>query len=122
MIWALCAAGLYASTFIQLKTIRAKKGGVAGPSVVKTPRAHLFGEVPNSAFGIAYYSLMAIAAFFLAEPAVRIAALSASLLAAATSAYLAYSLLFVTKLPCSYCWTGHAVNWILPLLLLEAAR
>jgi uncharacterized membrane protein len=35
------------------------------------------------------------------------------LFAAATSVYLAYSLLYVTKRACPYCWAGHVVNWLL---------
>jgi uncharacterized membrane protein len=37
----------------------------------------------------------------------------AALMAAGVSVVLAYSLLFVTKMPCVYCWTSHAVNWML---------
>jgi uncharacterized membrane protein len=38
--------------------------------------------------------------------------------AAITSAVLAYSLLFITKLPCPYCWTAHAVNWMMLVMIL----
>ena len=37
--------------------------------------------------------------------------------AAAFSAYLAYSLLVVTRMSCTYCWTGHVVNWSLIVLV-----
>jgi hypothetical protein len=30
---------------------------------------------------------------------------------------LAYSLLFVTRMPCVYCWTSHVVNWALAVAL-----
>ena len=53
-------------------------------------------------------------------PGVWLAALGASLFAAGFSLYLAYSLLFVTRMPCLYCWTSHAVNWLLPLLIFGA--
>jgi uncharacterized membrane protein len=46
--------------------------------------------------------------------------LAAAAGAAAFSAYLAYSLLFVTRMPCVYCWTGHVVNWSLVLLAVLA--
>jgi uncharacterized membrane protein len=49
------------------------------------------------------------------------AALAAAAAAAAFSAYLAYSLLFVTRMPCVYCWTSHVVNFSL-ILLVALAR
>jgi uncharacterized membrane protein len=33
--------------------------------------------------------------------------------AAAASVALAYSLLFITRRACPYCWTSHVVNWML---------
>jgi hypothetical protein len=27
-------------------------------------------------------------------------------------------LLFITRMPCAFCWTGHAVNWSLLALLI----
>ncbi len=99
------------------KSIRAKHGEVKGPSVVKSPRANLFAGLPNSLFGILYY-LGVVAVTWLAHARIFfVLAEAAALLAAATSAYLAYSLLFVTKKECPYCWTSHAVNWSLALIL-----
>jgi uncharacterized membrane protein len=37
--------------------------------------------------------------------------------AGGVSAVLAYSLLFVTRMPCTYCWTSHAINWTLAFCL-----
>lgn len=123
LIVALCAVGLYVSSAMQTKADQAARGELREASVVHTPRARIFGRVPNSTFGIAYYVLLAIAAFFLWIPAVRIAAIAAASFAAATSAYLAYSLLFVTRMPCVNCWTGHVVNWtLLALALIIAVR
>jgi uncharacterized membrane protein len=118
LVVALCAVGLYVSIVMQSKAIRARAGTIDEPSVVQTPRATVIGRVPNSTIGIAYYALLAIAAFFLDVPAVRVGALAAAALAAAMSVYLAYSLLFVTRMPCAKCWTGHVVNWTLLALLL----
>jgi len=114
----LCAVGFYASAFMARKTARAARGELSEPSVVQTPRARVAGGVPNAWLGLVYYAALALAVPFLGHPPVWAAALGVSLLAAAASLYLAYSLLFVTRMPCPYCWTSHAVNWSLPLLLL----
>ncbi|MGP6159228.1 MAG: vitamin K epoxide reductase family protein [Vulcanimicrobiaceae bacterium] len=118
-ILVLCGVGLYASAFMGAKAGRAARGRIDQPSVVMTPRARALG-VPNAWFGLAYYALLAAATPLLGIPAIWWAALGASLAAAAFSLFLAYSLLFVTRMPCVYCWTSHAVNWLLPLLLLGA--
>jgi uncharacterized membrane protein len=117
-ILMLCGVGLYASAFMARKARRAARGELAEPSVVQTSRARVAGGVPNAALGLAYYAALAVAVPLLAIPGVWWAAVAAALGAAAFSAYLAYSLLFVTRMPCAYCWTGHAVNWTLAALLL----
>jgi len=116
-ILALCVVGLYASGFMYRKSQRASRNELAEPSVVQTPRARVVAGIPNAAFGLAYYVALAAAIPLLGNSQVRIAALVASLAAAAFSAFLAYSLVFVTRLPCVYCWTSHIVNWTLPLLV-----
>ncbi|HEV7180229.1 MAG TPA: vitamin K epoxide reductase family protein [Candidatus Baltobacteraceae bacterium] len=116
MITILCAIGLYASLFMLGKSRRAERGQLSDPSVVQTPRARLFGGTPNAVVGSVYYPALAIAAwaaFGRAELAVLVAVAAA---AAAVSAFLAYSLLFVTRMPCIYCWTSHVANWALLLL------
>ena len=118
VVLGLCAVGLYVSIFMQRKAMSARAGALSEPSVVQTPRARLIGATPNSAFGIAYYALLAIASFFFYVPGVYDVSVVAAGLAAAMSIYLAYSLLFVTKLPCIFCWTGHIVNWALLAVLL----
>jgi uncharacterized membrane protein len=115
VITLLCGVGLYASLFMLNKTWRAARGELTSPSVVNTPRAHLFG-VPNSLLGATYYAALAVAVWFVQGPIEQIALIAAALAAAATSAYLAYSLLFVTRRDCPYCWTSHVVNWTLFLL------
>ena len=117
VILALCAIGLYVSITMQAKANRARRGELRETSVVQTPRATLFGRLPNSLFGIAYYALLALATFFFEVSGMRVAAVVAAGAAAAMSAYLAYSLLFVTRMPCANCWTGHAINWTLLALL-----
>jgi uncharacterized membrane protein len=116
----LCAAGGYASAFMARKAERAVRGELSEPSVVETPRARLFGSVSNAAIGLVYYLALAAALPFLDRPLVWGVAFAAALAAATMSAYLAYSLLFITRRPCAFCWTSHAVNWLLVALLLAA--
>jgi uncharacterized membrane protein len=118
IVTILCAVGLYASVFMLRKTIRAGRGALAEASVVETPRARLFGGIPNAAFGIPYYLLAGIGVWIQEPRALAFAVAFASVLAAATSVFLAYSLLYVTRMPCKYCWTSHAINWILAVLLI----
>jgi uncharacterized membrane protein len=115
VITLLCGVGLYASLFMLNKSRLAARGELAGPSVVNTPRAHLFG-VPNSLLGALYYTVLAVAVWFDRGPIEETVLILAALAAAATSAYLAYSLLFVTRRDCPYCWASHVVNWSLFLL------
>jgi len=110
VITLLCGVGLYVSLFMLNKSRRAARGEVKGPSVVKTPRAHLFG-VPNSLLGTIYYPALAAAVWLARGNIAQSLLLVAMLGAAATSAYLAYSLLYITRRECPYCWTSHAVNW-----------
>ncbi len=106
VITVLCGVALYASLFMLNKSRRAARGEVKGPSVVKTPRAHLFG-VPNSLLGTFYYPGVAVAVWVLHGR------VSAAILAAGRAgcrgyvAYLAYSLLYITRRECPYCWTSH---------------
>jgi uncharacterized membrane protein len=83
-------------------------------TVLGTPRAKMFG-IPNSAFGIALYLYLILDLFFF-PPAIALAALG---LALARSVYLAYSLLFITKIPCPLCFTTHAINLILFLTVFK---
>ncbi len=117
----LCGVGLYASAFMARKAALAARGELAEPSVVQTPRARLFGGVSNATIGLAYYGAMIAALAFLDRPLVRAAAFAAALLAAAVSLFLAYSLLFVTRRPCAFCWSSHVINWLLALLLFVRA-
>jgi uncharacterized membrane protein len=113
-----CLAGAYVSSFMLRKYVRAQQGQLTEPSVVTSPRAKI-GRVPNAAIGLIYYLLIILLIPFLspAHPLVILAALAAAGVAALISVYLAYSLLFVTRMPCAFCWTGHVINWSLLLLL-----
>jgi uncharacterized membrane protein len=120
LIDALCLVGLYAALYMTAKAARYARGELTEPSVVQQPPARAIGGIPNSVFGITYYCLLLVAAWWLAVPLVYNAALVASLVASAFSFYLAYSLLFVTRMACVFCWTGHVVNWTLTALLIAA--
>ena len=115
-VFLLCAVGVYASAFMAAKARRAARGELTEPSVVHSPAARLVGRVPNAIFGLIYYPCVALAVALPVDIAHRLA-FSASLLAAAMSLVLAYSLLFRTRRPCTYCWTAHVINWVLPFLL-----
>lgn len=113
VITVLCAIGFYASVFMLRKSVRAAQGTLPEPSVVQTQRATLFFGTPNSLFGVLYYAALAAVSWSTRASVPLGAALAAAAVAAATSMYLGYSLLFVTKRSCPYCWTAHAVNWAL---------
>ncbi len=112
----LCGVGLYASLFMLGKTWRAERGELHEPSVVQTPRARLYGGVPNALIGALYYPAVAASVWLVRSPVAADVVLAAVAFAALTSAVLAYSLLFVTRRSCPYCWTAHAVNWALLIL------
>lgn len=117
VVTMLCGVGLYASVFMLRKSIRAGRGMLRERSVVQAPRARLFGGLPNAALGAAYYPLLALGVWFAPPQAAALLALAAAA-AAMTSVYLAYSLLFVTRMPCAYCWTSHVVNWLLAAIVI----
>ncbi|MBV8671777.1 MAG: hypothetical protein JO098_08395 [Candidatus Eremiobacteraeota bacterium] len=118
----LCAIGIYISLRMTRKFDAARRGELAEPSVVTSPRARI-GGVPNARIGLIYYGLLLLTSPFVrpSHPLVLGAALVASILAALASLFLAYSLLFITRQPCTYCWTGHAINWALLVILISLA-
>jgi uncharacterized membrane protein len=113
VITVLCAIGFYASVFMLRKSARAARGELAEASVVQTERATLFFGTPNSLFGLLYYAALAAVTWSTQATLPLALALAATALAALTSIYLAYSLLFVTRRSCPYCWSAHVVNWAL---------
>lgn len=114
LVTVFCGVGLYASLFMLGKTRRAQRGELPEPSVVHSPRARLVGGLPNALLGALYYLALAPAIWFApGSKLVAAAVLAAAALAALVSIFLAWSLLFVTRRACAYCWTGHVVNWSL---------
>jgi uncharacterized membrane protein len=118
IIDALGLVGLYAAVTMQQKANLNARGELTEPSVVQRPQSLAIAGIPNSVFGIAYYALLLVLAWQLSSPLYYDIALAAAIAAAAFSAFLAYSLLFITRMPCAFCWTGHAVNWSLLALLI----
>jgi uncharacterized membrane protein len=108
--------GLYAALFMLRKSVQAERGALAGPSVVREPHARLFFGLPNAFFGSLYFPFVAAGVWF-SPPGLRWFVIALVAAAAATSLFLAYSLLFVTKRECPYCWTSHAVNVLLLVLV-----
>ena len=83
-------------------------------NVLDTPRAKLFG-IPNSLFGICLYTYLIVGLFRFP----LLVALFLLTIATARSLYLAYSLFFVTKIPCPLCLIAHAINLTLVLMVLK---
>lgn len=90
-------------------------------SIVFTPKARIFG-IPNSLLGQAFYSLLITSVFlgYITHPMIFLLLFSASLTTVALGGYLSYSLLFITRIPCTLCFTSHMINAaIFGLLLLR---
>ena len=127
VIFVLCALGLWisiyftgvyyqwfsSSVFWIPKICQLKQDSCM--TVLGTPRAKLFG-VPNSAFGIVLYAYLILNLFFSFPLLLALIVLG---LAVVRSVYLAYSLLFVTKIPCPLCFTTHVINLILFLIIFK---
>ena len=87
IVTLLCGVGLYASLFMLAKTRRAERGQLAEPSVVETPRARLYGGVPNALVGALYYPAVGVAIWLVRTPVPAIILLAAVAFAALTSLY-----------------------------------
>lgn len=88
-------------------------------TVVDSPRARLFG-VPNSVLGQVWYLalLIGVPTGIASMPPWSGLYLMAAALTVVAGAYLTYSLLFVTRVPCRLCFTSHALNLAIFVLLL----
>jgi uncharacterized membrane protein len=120
VVTVLSGVGLYVSLFMLGKTRRAERGELEEPSVVQTARARLYGGVPNALLGVLYYPALVAGIWLLHQRAAAGALVAVAVFAAATSVVLAYSLLYVTKRSCPYCWTAHAINWSLAIVLVAS--
>ena len=105
-----CCIGFVVSMMMHRKAAADRAGLLTEASVVQTPRARLVGGVDNAAIGMIYYPAVAIGSFFFSNSLVFFAVAGAALLALLVSLYLAYSLLFITKMSCPLCMTSHVLN------------
>ena len=96
-----------------------RMGEATCASIVFTPQARLFGP-PNSALGVVWYValLFGLSTGSVAAEPWRWLYLGGAVLTVLAGAYLTYSLLFVTRVPCRLCFTSHAINLVLLLALL----
>jgi uncharacterized membrane protein len=90
-------------------------------TVVQTPYARVFG-VPNSVLGMVYYGLLIL----WAAVAPRASAVAWTLIAASAATvmlgfYLIYSLRRKLYIDCPLCYTAHAINAVLFILLMLAS-
>lgn len=90
---------------------RLEHGGCA--VLFRSPRASLLLGIPNAAFGVLLYGLIG-AGLVLEWPPLLLAVMT--LPAVAMSTFLGTSLIR-NHLQCRICWTGHAANGFLALLL-----
>ncbi len=91
-------------------------------TVVQTPYARVFA-VPNSLLGIVYYLLVVV--WVLAGslmPAIGWALVGASALTVVLGFYLIYSLRRKLYIDCPLCYTAHAINALLLVLLILGNR
>ncbi len=120
----LCCLGFVAAQRMYTKSLRAERGELDEPSIVEEAHARLFFGQPNALFGCFYFPLLLLGVVLYGqlEPrgaaaaiATRWLVLAALAVATGTSIFLAYSLAFITKRECPYCWTSHLVNFLLLL-------
>jgi uncharacterized membrane protein len=123
LIWISLLLGAAASAAALWGHYRELPGWLTGPEICqleaggcailfRTPRAALLG-FPNAALGLLLYLLLA-AGLALDWPPLLLFVMTIP--AIAMSAFLAWSL-WSRKLQCRICWTGHAANAALFLLL-----
>lgn len=90
-------------------------------TVVDTPRARVLG-LPNSVLGQGFYAalLIGVPTGLATSPPWSWLYLGASALTVALAAFLTYSLLFITRVPCRLCFASHAINLAIFVLLLAS--
>ena len=125
LIWGALLGGTAAAAAALYGHYRVLPGWLTGPEICKlehggcavlfrSPRASLLG-VPNAALGLGLYVLLT-AGLILGWPDWFL--LTMTVPALAMSVFLGWSLI-VNRRQCRICWTGHASNAVLFLLLLR---
>jgi uncharacterized membrane protein len=124
LLWCALAAGAAAAAAALYGHYRVLPGWLTGPEICllenggctilfRSPRSRLLG-VPNAALGLLLYVLLAIGLLW-GWPVPLLIVMTAPALA--MSAFLAYSLV-TNHHQCRICWTGHAANAALIILLI----
>jgi uncharacterized membrane protein len=146
LIIALALAGLFISLYFTfayygrikhsrwIPEIFCAREGSSCVNVVQTPYARVFG-VPNSLLGIIFYAALIawslvptktwVIAFEYAMPASRAGLwlfVPASVAAVVLGFYLIYALRRILHIDCPLCYTAHAINAAILVLLLLLAR
>src|SRR5262245_19668894 len=122
-IWIALVVGAAAAAAALYGHYRELPAWLTGPEVCKledggcavlfrSPRSALLG-VPNAALGLLLYGLLAAGLVF-EWPAPLLFVMTVP--AVAMSAFLGWSLI-TRKLECRICWTGHAANAVLAVML-----
>ena len=90
-------------------------------SVVFARQARVFG-LPNSLLGQVFYAAVGVAVGVggLEQPVTRVALAAASGATVLLGLYLTWSLLVVLRVHCPLCYTAHAINLALFVMLLSA--
>jgi uncharacterized membrane protein len=129
LLWCAIVAGLAASSSALYGHYRVLPGWLTGPEICqlenggctilfRSPRSRLLG-VPNAALGLLLYLLLA-AGVLSGWPGWLLVVMTVP--AVVMSAFLAYSLI-TNHHQCRICWTGHAANAaLLVLLVLRGLR
>jgi uncharacterized membrane protein len=123
VIWIALVAGAAAAAAALYGHYRVLPAWLTGPEVCqlehggcavlfRTPRASLLG-VPNALLGVLLYVLLAVG-LLLGWPPLWLFLMT--LPAVAMSLFLGWSLMS-RRLQCRICWTGHAANGVLALML-----
>ncbi len=89
-------------------------------TILKTPEARIFG-IPNFVLGMVFYLLMIIMGTYRSFSSFDFLfdlSLSISLFTVVLSVSLIYSLLFKLKTNCILCYTAHAINFCIAVVLL----
>jgi len=145
LIIALALAGLFISLYFTfayygrikksrwIPEILCAREGSSCVTVVQTPYARVFG-VPNSLLGIIFYAALIawslvptktwVVAFEYAMPASRAGLwliLPVSVATIALGFYLVYALRRILNIDCPLCYTAHAINAAILVLLLVSA-
>jgi uncharacterized membrane protein len=89
-------------------------------TVLSTRYARIFG-VPNSLLGGLYYLIVIVLLFGgWTEAPIGAALIAVAWFTVALSLFLAYSLIFIIKIPCPLCFAGHTINLALAILMAGA--